>query len=78
MSKIVGFGDLMSGDFMSYVAFLVTFCPGTLCPMLHFSDFLSGDFMSGVFMAGDFMSYVAQIGGLMSGDFLSGYQNEVR
>ena len=26
------FGDFMSGDFMSYVAFLVTFCPGTLCP----------------------------------------------
>ena len=24
--------DILSGDFMSYVAKIVTLCPGTLCP----------------------------------------------
>ena len=40
-----------------------------------FSDFWSGDCMSWDFMAGDFMSQVAKIGDLLTGDFLTGIQN---
>ena len=48
-------GDLMSGDFMSYDAFLVTFCPGnfwsgTLCPMLpKLGTICSGTLCPGTF-----------------------------
>ena len=30
--------DILSGDFMSYVAKIVTLCPGTLCPGTFWPD----------------------------------------
>ena len=54
------FVDFMSEDFMSYTAFLVTICEGTLCPetlwsgtvcpmLLNFGTFVRGLYVRGLF-----------------------------